>query len=193
MSSPTTIPIDSKLHDPTAGCSKIVNHTVEKRSTLSRVSSDQGETLKHERTPPKMEYDAYQEASSQKSPTECKPALVDDTECDNSVECVHRLAKAAVSLPQTKKPQTIKRLSDPQKPSLEKIFTPNQLTFLMKTKKSVRWTDDEIFEAIKLRFFSLSMYSYLRKEKGYPFPGKSFIRRTFLLDALQFESFSLFQ
>lgn len=53
------------------------------------------------------------------------------------------------------------------------IFTPNQLDLLMKKKKQVHWTREEISKAFTLRYFSKRAYVFVKSELHYPLPGKS--------------------
>lgn len=56
---------------------------------------------------------------------------------------------------------------------LSTIFTPNQLDLLMKKKKQVHWTREEISKAFTLRYFSKRAYVFVKRELHYPLPGKS--------------------
>ncbi|KAL4152818.1 hypothetical protein QTP88_000651 [Uroleucon formosanum] len=60
---------------------------------------------------------------------------------------------------------------------LSAIFTPNQLNLLMKKKKQVNWTQDEISKAFTLRYFSKRAYMFVNRELHYPLPGLSSLQR----------------
>lgn len=55
---------------------------------------------------------------------------------------------------------------------LSSIFSQNQLDLLMKKKKIVHWSKDEISKAFTLRYFSKRAYIYVKNELNYPLPGK---------------------
>lgn len=52
------------------------------------------------------------------------------------------------------------------------IFSPNQLDIMLKKKKKVCWTNDEISKAFRLRYFSKRAYIYVKNELHYPLPSK---------------------
>lgn len=54
---------------------------------------------------------------------------------------------------------------------LSSIFTKNQLDLMMKKKKKVHWTKDEISNAFTLRYFSKRAYIYVKNKLNYPLPG----------------------
>lgn len=56
---------------------------------------------------------------------------------------------------------------------LSKIFSSNQLDLIMKKKKRVRWTRDEIAKAFTLRYFSKRAYVFVNHELQYPLPGNN--------------------
>lgn len=55
---------------------------------------------------------------------------------------------------------------------LSSVFTKNQLDLIMKKKKRVNWSREEISKAFMLRYFSKRSYVYNRDELNYPLPGK---------------------
>lgn len=55
---------------------------------------------------------------------------------------------------------------------LSSVFTKNQLDLIMKKKKRVNWSREEILKAFTLRYFSKRSYVYIRDELNYPLPGK---------------------
>lgn len=55
---------------------------------------------------------------------------------------------------------------------LPSVFSHNQFDLLMKKKKKVHWSRDEISKAFTLRYFSKRAYIYVKNELNYPLPGK---------------------
>jgi len=55
---------------------------------------------------------------------------------------------------------------------LSSVFSQNQLDLMMKKKKKVHWSRDEISKAFTLRYFSKRAYIYVKNELNYPLPGK---------------------
>lgn len=55
---------------------------------------------------------------------------------------------------------------------LSSVFSKNQLDLIMKKKKRVNWSREEISKAFTLRYFSKLSYVYIRDELNYPLPGK---------------------
>lgn len=53
------------------------------------------------------------------------------------------------------------------------IFSKNQLDIILKKKKRVNWSTDEIAKAFTLRYFSKRAYLYVRHELHHPLPGKN--------------------
>lgn len=56
---------------------------------------------------------------------------------------------------------------------LSTIFSSNQLDLIMKKKKRVRWTRDEIAKAFTLRYFSKRAYVFVNHDLQYPLPGNN--------------------
>jgi hypothetical protein len=54
---------------------------------------------------------------------------------------------------------------------LSKVLSNNQIDILLKKKKQVRWTPDELAVAITIRYFSAKCYSFLRSKLNYPLPA----------------------
>jgi len=52
------------------------------------------------------------------------------------------------------------------------VLTQNQLDLILKKKKRVRWSREEVSKAFTLRYFSKRAYSYVKDELHYPLPGK---------------------
>jgi len=69
---------------------------------------------------------------------------------------------------QTKK----KAIETTAKQYLSSIFSSNQVDIIMKKKKRVNWSRDEISQAFTLRYLSKRAYNYVRNELHYPLPGK---------------------
>ena len=59
---------------------------------------------------------------------------------------------------------------------LSKCFTPGQIKCLMGGKSSVRWTSDDIANALTLRALSPKAYAYLRRKK-IPLPCRSTLQK----------------
>jgi len=55
---------------------------------------------------------------------------------------------------------------------LSSVFSQNQLDLMMKKKKKVHWSRNEISKAFTLRYFSKRAYIYVKNELNYPLPGK---------------------
>lgn len=55
---------------------------------------------------------------------------------------------------------------------LSSVFSQNQLDLIMKKKKKVHWSKDEISKAFTLRYFSKRAYIYVKNELNYPLPGE---------------------
>lgn len=55
---------------------------------------------------------------------------------------------------------------------LSTIFSKNQIDLIMKKKKKVHWTTEDISKAFTLRYFSKRPYVYVKDELHYPLPGK---------------------
>lgn len=55
---------------------------------------------------------------------------------------------------------------------LSSVFTKNQLDLILKKKKRVNWSREEISKAFTLRFFSKRSYVYIKNDLNYPLPGK---------------------
>ncbi|KAL4118928.1 hypothetical protein QTP88_011806 [Uroleucon formosanum] len=60
---------------------------------------------------------------------------------------------------------------------LSSAFSQNQLDLMMKKKKKVHWSRDEIFKAFTLRYFSKRAYIYVKNELNYPLLGISSLQR----------------
>ncbi|XP_060847209.1 uncharacterized protein LOC132926823 [Rhopalosiphum padi] len=60
---------------------------------------------------------------------------------------------------------------------LSSVFSQNQLDLMMKKKKKVHWSRDEISKAFTLRYFSKRAYIYVKNELNYPLPGISSLQR----------------
>lgn len=56
---------------------------------------------------------------------------------------------------------------------LSTMFSSNQLDLIMKKKKRVHWTQDEIAKAFTLRYFSKRAYVFVNHELQYPLPGNN--------------------
>jgi len=52
------------------------------------------------------------------------------------------------------------------------VLTQNQLDLILKKKKRVCWSREEVSKAFTLRYFSKRAYSYVKDELLYPIPGK---------------------
>lgn len=65
-----------------------------------------------------------------------------------------------------------KAIEGAAKKYLSTIFSTNQLDLIMKKKKKVHWSRDEISKAFTLRYFSKRAYMYVKNELHYPLPGK---------------------
>ncbi|KAF0705882.1 THAP-type domain-containing protein, partial [Aphis craccivora] len=57
------------------------------------------------------------------------------------------------------------------------IFSKNQLDIILKKKKRVNWSTDEIAKAFTLRYFSKRAYLYVRHELHHPLPGISSLQQ----------------
>jgi len=55
---------------------------------------------------------------------------------------------------------------------LSSFFSQNQLDLMMKKKKKVHWSRDEISKAFTLRYFSKRAYIYVKNELNYSLPGE---------------------
>lgn len=64
---------------------------------------------------------------------------------------------------------------------LSTIFSSNQLDLIMKKKKRVRWTRDEIAKAFTLRYFSKRAYVFVNHELQYPLPV-NYIKNLYVLN-----------
>jgi len=53
------------------------------------------------------------------------------------------------------------------------VLTQNQLDLILKKKKRVRWSREEVSKAFTLRYFSKRAYNYVKDELHYPLPGKN--------------------
>lgn len=62
-------------------------------------------------------------------------------------------------------------IQNEEKETLSSVFSQNQLDLLLKKKKHVRWTKDEIKKAFKLKHLSKTAYVYVKNELHYPLPG----------------------
>jgi len=58
---------------------------------------------------------------------------------------------------------------------LSTIFSKNQIDLIMKKKKKVHWTTEDISKAFSLRYFSKRAYVYVKDELHYPLPGKLYL------------------
>ena len=58
---------------------------------------------------------------------------------------------------------------------LSTIFSKNQVDLIMKKKKRVHWSTEDISKAFTLRYFSKRAYSYVKDELHYPLPGKLYL------------------
>jgi transcription elongation factor GreA-like protein len=56
---------------------------------------------------------------------------------------------------------------------LSNVLTANQIDIVLKKKKQVRWTPEEIATAITIRYFSAKCYNFLRSRIGFPLPSLS--------------------
>lgn len=55
---------------------------------------------------------------------------------------------------------------------LSKMFTPSQITVILKNPKKVhKWSNDDISYALTLRSISPKAYRFLRKSLEFPLPG----------------------
>lgn len=59
---------------------------------------------------------------------------------------------------------------------LKKVLTENQISILLKKKKRVNWTTDEIAVAFTIRYFSKKCYIFLRSKLNFPLPALSTLR-----------------
>lgn len=81
---------------------------------------------------------------------------------------------------QTKMSKELKMMSQTKKRTIEttakqylsSIFSSNQVDIIMKKKKRVNWSRDEISQAFTLRYLSKRAYIYVKNELHYPLPGK---------------------
>lgn len=60
---------------------------------------------------------------------------------------------------------------------LKMVLTENQVRLLLKKKKLVRWTSEEIAVAFTIRYYSKKCYLYIKNKLHYPLPGLSSLRR----------------
>lgn len=56
-------------------------------------------------------------------------------------------------------------------------FSKNQLDIILKKKKEVRWTSDELGQALVLLYFSRRAYVHVKNQLKYPLPGISTLQR----------------
>jgi len=61
--------------------------------------------------------------------------------------------------------------------SLSGVISQNQLDIILKKKKAVHWSTDDISKAFALRYFGVRGYTFLREKLNYPLPGLSSLRR----------------
>jgi Transposase protein len=60
---------------------------------------------------------------------------------------------------------------------LKSILTENRIDLLLRKKRRVNWTSDEISSAFTLRYYSQKAYLYVKNKLKYPLPGLSTLRR----------------
>jgi predicted RNase H-like nuclease (RuvC/YqgF family) len=70
-----------------------------------------------------------------------------------------------------------KKLMSNLKETLRSILTETQIDVLMKKKKKVRWTSEDIAIAITIKYFSSKCYAFLRNILRYPLPTLRTIAR----------------
>lgn len=68
--------------------------------------------------------------------------------------------------------KTSKSIDNEAKKLVSSIFSQNQLDLIMKKKKTVHWSRDEISKAFALSYISKRAYIYVKNELHYPLPGK---------------------
>lgn len=81
---------------------------------------------------------------------------------------------------QTRSSKRIKQLSVMKTKAIETqaekyllgVFSQNQIDLMLKKKKKVTWSGNEISKAFTLMYFSKRAYMYLKNELKYPLPGK---------------------
>lgn len=64
-----------------------------------------------------------------------------------------------------------KSIESEAKKLVSSVFSQNQLNLILKKKKRVRWTRDEVAKAFTLRYLSKRAYIYVKNELLYPLPG----------------------
>lgn len=112
-----------------------------------------------------------------------KESVIDYQKINESLRSSNQVLKTANSfLTKKKKEMTkeIKLLSKNKirtvdveaKKYLSTIFSKNQIDLIMKKKKKVHWTSEDISKAFTLRYFSKRAYIYVKNELHYPLPGK---------------------
>lgn len=128
------------------------------------------------------------ESSSQKHELlSIKKTEVDYQKINESLRCSKEVLqsnfnKTKLLLTQTQKEMTkqIKLLSKNNsrtadaevRKCLSTLFSKNQIDLVMKKKKIVHWSTDDISKAFTLRYFSKRAYIYVKDELHYPLPGK---------------------
>uniref|UniRef100_A0A182PWN9 DUF659 domain-containing protein n=1 Tax=Anopheles epiroticus TaxID=199890 RepID=A0A182PWN9_9DIPT len=60
---------------------------------------------------------------------------------------------------------------------LKNTLSSNQIDLIMKEKKRVRWTKDEVSSAMTLRYFGKRAYDYMLKDLNYPLPSISTLQK----------------
>ncbi|KAF0682161.1 Transposable element P transposase, partial [Aphis craccivora] len=56
------------------------------------------------------------------------------------------------------------------------IFSQNQINIILKKKKKVNWTSNEISQAFTLRYLGVRGYKFVRQNMNFPLPGLSTLR-----------------
>ncbi|KAL4135708.1 hypothetical protein QTP88_007303 [Uroleucon formosanum] len=126
--------------------------------------------------------------SSQKHELSNKDSVIDYQSINQSLRSSKQnLQRANTLLIKNKKQLTkeIKLLSKNRsravdveaKKYLKTLFSTNQIDLIMKKKKKVHWTTDEISKAFTLMYFSKRAYIYVKDELHYPLPGLSSLQR----------------
>ncbi|KAE9535838.1 hypothetical protein AGLY_007739 [Aphis glycines] len=70
-----------------------------------------------------------------------------------------------------------KAVENQAKKLVSSVLTRNQLDLILKKKKRVRWSREEVSKAFTLRYFSKKAYKYVKDELHYPLPGLSCLPR----------------
>lgn len=77
------------------------------------------------------------------------------------------LTKQLVSLKKTNSEEVDNKVLE----CLGGIFSQNQINIILKKKKKVKWTSNEISQAFTLKYLSVRGYKFVRQNMNFPLPG----------------------